>query len=119
MVKDSGNILLRLHRDINNYIFELEEKTNEKLKRIKSDKGEENKEAKNLLVAYISLLELKGTLDILTSMEAVTIKTKIRRAEELINYHLIVNKKKEKRREVSDLINNQITIERNNRVEYK
>ncbi len=112
MIYDSGNILLRLSSDIDKYILEIEEATRGGLRKIKSDNGEENRGIKNLLIGYMSLLELKGTLKTITSIESLSLKAKKRRVEELINYHLIVNKKKENRHLVNQMIEEKLLPEK-------
>jgi len=116
MKSDTSNIILRLHTDIDKYICELDERTKEGLKKIKADNGEGNRELKNLIVVFISLQELQKTLDVLTSIESITMKQKVKRAEELINHHLIVNKKKEKR-SLASLKINETFSNKNNRNE--
>lgn len=109
MVRESSNIILRLHSDIEKYLDELEEKTKKGLKKIKTDKGEDNKELKNLMIVSICLEDLKQTLDLLSSSESNSIKQKIKRAEDLINYHLVVNKKREKRKLASTMISERVS----------
>lgn len=112
MVRESSNIILRLHSDIEKYLEELEEKTKRRLKKMKIDKGEDNQELKNLLIVFISLQELMQTLELLTSSESNSIKQKIKRAEDLINFHLVVNKKREKRKLASSLISEKVFLKK-------